>query len=271
MRYTNLYLIFIIFAAGCGQSTDSADRQEIIDRLRVFGTATTPLIATLSKEGAAKTVDIDVYAAVPLGIEATIESYTLATTGGSSVSLAPEDVTIDPTKFSYTDYATFRLLKATLTVKVPLESKFSTPAAPEGAPTSSTTTTGTTTASVGGDVNFGLKLMAGGKEVTMTSAFAARAEGSSDLSWVAPTIDSITPADQTSVAKNDVKLSMTNTGTNDRRVTYGWFVTGGEIANRRAQSTTWQPRNSGNFTLVGILHGQTTRGFAIKVVNITVP
>ena len=253
----------------CGKINQPDDRQEDINGLRVLGTSTSPLVATLSLAGATKTVAITIYAAVPLGQTASLEAYDLPASE-RSVALAASDIAIDASKFTYKDYSAFRLLKAVVTANVPLESKFSTSSldAPPAGGTIATATSATS--SVGGDVNFGIKVKTDTAEVTMTSLFAARATGSSDLSWSGPTITGMTPADNASVSLGDVSIAMTSSQPNDTRVTYGWFVSGGTIANRRVQQSTWSPASAGGYSLVGIVHGRESRGFDIKVYDVTV-
>ena len=268
----NLLLILGASAWGamaCGQKTATAGRQEVIDGLRVLGTSTGNVaIATLSEEKTPQTVEIIVYAAVPLGQTASLEAYDL-TASGQNVDLAASDLTIDPAKFQYDDHSAFRLLRAPITAKVPLSSKFakatdvSAPAQPVEPGTTSST-------SVGGDVNFGLKVSCGDSVITMTSLFAAREAGADELKWTAPQITAMTPQDKASVGQGDVAISMTATAANDTRMNYGWFVSGGSIADRRVQSSTWTPSGAGGYTLVGIVHGRSTRGFDLKVFDVTV-
>ncbi|MBF0443176.1 MAG: hypothetical protein HQK54_14805, partial [Oligoflexales bacterium] len=193
MRYLIIYLFLITgVMTGCGKKeADALSRQELLDRLKVFGTVANPLVSKLAKQEGESTVPITVHIAVPGNSEATIEPFKPSAENPMEVVLEASDITVDPSSFKYDQYTGFRHLQAGITAKVPLESRF-----PSGR---------------GGDAKFGLRIKSGGSEFLMTSLFAVRPEGSSDLTLASPTIDSITPAEGASVGSGNVKISMTAT------------------------------------------------------------
>ena len=50
----------------------------------------------------------------------------------------------------------------------------------------------------------------------------------------------------------------------------GWFVSGGEVQNRRSAETTWYPDGGGAYSIIGTVRARRSRGFAIEVIDVNV-
>jgi hypothetical protein len=225
------------------------DRQEVIAKLRGIGAGTTPLVSEPSVAGEApKVVAVTVYAALPDGETATIEPYS-DLPGPFALSLPVEAVTIDTASVKYDALPGFQLLSFKAALAVP-EAAYLEPLG--GA----------------GQVRYGFFLKSGDEEEKMVGSFMVYPKDSPELAWTNPEIAVVTPTEGETVS-GDVDLEATIVDPNDEGLKLGWFVSDGEIKNRRAKETVWAAPGAGEHTLIVTAHGKRSRGFAMKVVSVT--
>jgi len=266
----NLFHLAIISAlipfASCGPQSTDGPRQELISGVRVLGISGSPLVPQIVKKGAeATSVELTVYVAVPLGETASVAARTLGSSPGGQV-IKPENLAIQTDGFSYEDHNGFRLLTFKMTAPVPDESSFS--SGQGGQATPDPTSTSTTTQATRGQVRYGIDVSAGGKIESVESAFSVASEGAEDLAWTSPEVTISAPATTSEADVDSETITLSHTSPTSETYTIGWFVSGGEIANRRTASTTWTPGDAGSYTLVGTVRGMRSKGFGIKVIDV---
>lgn len=83
------------------------------------------------------------------------------------------------------------------------------------------------------------------------------------------TID--TPVADEPVSGTKVTISSTLKNTQDEPVKIGWYVSAGEIKNRRAASTEWELPGSGEYTLIFTIRGKESRNGDIQIRRVTLP
>ncbi len=72
---------------------------------------------------------------------------------------------------------------------------------------------------------------------------------------------------------SDKKLSIASTLQNeqDEPVKIGWYVSAGEIKNRRASATEWELPGSGSYTLIFTIRGKESRNGDIQIREVVLP
>jgi len=72
---------------------------------------------------------------------------------------------------------------------------------------------------------------------------------------------------------SDTKLTIASTLSNaqDEPVKIGWYVSAGEIKNRRASTTEWELPGSGDYTLIFTVRGKESRNGDIQIRRVTLP
>ena len=248
----HIYLATLILlgATACG---DTADKQELIEKLRVLGAQTNPLTSTPSVSGGqAATVELTVYAAVTSGNDVVVESFE-DDPNFSSYVLSKDEITIDTDSITYESYAGFRLASIPAQLTVPEKTALD--------------AAGDTT-----QVRYGIVIRDGDEEEKVVGSFHVFEEGSENLQWSHPEISILTPESTDSLNKNsDTSLKSSATDNTGDSLTYGWFVSGGEIKNRRAKNTTWETGDGSIQTLVLTVRNKSSRGFAIEVRDFNLP
>ena len=229
------------------------DRQENIDSLRTFGLAASPLVNSPSVDGQpAKTVEVTFYAAVPLGLTAALTPFVDHASSLGAVPLPAAAIAIEAGSEHYEDFNSFRLFSAKAKLTLPTTAAFH------------------KANFAGGQVRYGLTVTAGADHEDVVADLVLFPDGAPQLAWQNPTIDITTPLSAAGVATSgtiDLKAEIGNV--NAEGVKVGWFVSKGQVANRRAAATTWKLTNAGPQTVAVAVHGIQSRGFAIKVIDVT--
>lgn len=72
---------------------------------------------------------------------------------------------------------------------------------------------------------------------------------------------------------SDTKLTIASTLSNaqDEPVKIGWYVSAGEIKNRRASTTEWELPGSGDYTLILTVRGKESRNGDIQIRRVSLP
>jgi hypothetical protein len=94
--------------------------------------------------------------------------------------------------------------------------------------------------------------------------------GAPQLAWKNPTLAIADPLSNATVSTSGkIDLNATITNPQNEGVVVGWFVTDGDVDNRRASSTQWSLTHTGTETVAATVHGVTSRGFAMQIINVT--
>jgi hypothetical protein len=83
------------------------------------------------------------------------------------------------------------------------------------------------------------------------------------------TIDA--PAADEAVTSTKLTIASTLNNPQDEPVKIGWYVSAGEIKNRRAASTEWELPGSGEYTLIFTVRGKESRNGDIQIRRVTLP
>jgi hypothetical protein len=236
---------------GCG--APGGDRQEVISSLRTFGISVEPLVPSLTINVASPSIaTVKLYAAVPLGETATLSPFVDSGSANGAIPISAENIEIQAGSEEYVDYNKFRLFTALAKVTLPGVEAFRSPGG-----------------FTGGQVRYGLSVATATQREDVISNIAVFPEDSPEAGWTNPTVDISSFKNGASVKTGKVQLAATITKPNEESVKLGWFVSSGEIQNRRAEETTWQLSDSGPQTVAVTIHGSKSRGFFLKVVDVT--
>lgn len=249
MKKTILALSLGLLAFGSIACDEEEDRYEHLKKLRAFGVASNPVIATPSTAAAPQVMTLTFHAAVPLGEEITAEPFV----DEQARFAQTVELTLVPGSETYTDYAAFRLYSVQATAPVPTADLVVIPPEPGFL-----------------RVRYGLKLTSGSEEEKIVGNFLLYPAGAPEASWTAPTVDIITPAAGTPASGDDqeLKAEITNPIGEDMRV--GWFVSDGNVKNRRAKDTEWETPDAGPHTILVTIRGTKSGSFAFKAMDVTV-
>ena len=92
-------------------------------------------------------------------------------------------------------------------------------------------------------------------------------DGSPALAWTAPAIAITKPTSTAAAGSLDLEGTIESAGLETNRVS--WFVSSGQVKNRRAKTTIWQDAESGVQTVVMTVRGTKSGAFAIKTQTVT--
>jgi hypothetical protein len=236
---------------GCGGTEDPFER---LTKLRGIGVKASPVVSQPSTDATPQSVQLTVYAALPAGKTADVEAYE-DVVAPNVAKIAKADIIIDQASKQYDDYNGIRVLSFNATVKIPNQATFFTD------PTNP----------IRNQIRYGFKLSSESEEEIIVGNHLVVPSDDTRLSLKDPTIAIDTPSDTADVKKDeDVKLVATVSNPNKEQVKVGWFVTSGEITNRRAKSTLWNKFETGAQTVIVTAHGKDSKGFAMSVVQVTV-
>lgn len=248
-----LALAMLTSLVACG---DDSARPEVLDKLRVLGVGALPIASAPAPAGTTQNVTLTIHAVVPLG-----ETVTVGTFDDEKSPLmynvpASEITVTQPQAGDYTDMDDFRLVSATATVPVPSEAVFDLfPNNDKGV-----------------RVRYGLTVIGTKKTEYVVGSFMTYKAGSSELNWQVPTVDIENPTNQEDVTIPEKGLEVVGkvTNPNDEDTKVGWFVSSGEIENRRAYTTKWRKAKDGKQALILTAHGKKSKAFTLKVIEVNV-
>jgi len=242
-----LYLALLVY--GCD---GEKERYEDVNKLRALGVLSDKAVVEPSTVATPQSVSLTFYAAQPHGEVITAEAYqdTSSSSGG-----APATLVIDQSSAATEAHSSFDIyhVKATLTIP-PAEALMF-----RGLNNNAT-------------VPYGVKLTskANGTQ-NIVGNVVVFASGSPQLTALAPlpTVKINAPAKSAAVTgSQDLNATAATTGEESLRL--GWFTSGGEIKNRNAAATTWDPKKTtGGVTLVVTVRGAKTGAFALDVIDFT--
>lgn len=226
MNIRSLILFLNFFLWSCNGDDDPFER---VQKLRALGAAPTP-IALAPLPGA--TFTLTVYAVVPLGGTVTAEpSLDEASRYALSVPVA-----LVPGSESYTEHSNFRLYQARFlmpvpTIEIPTDRGFL-------------------------PLRYAITLRSGSEEEKIVGNTTIYPPGSPQLQWQPPTASIATPLDSNigNKEKIEVKANFTSLIAEDN-LRMSWFVTSGNLRNRRAKETIWEKADSGPQSIILTVRG----------------
>ena len=228
------------------------ERYEDVVKLRALGVLSDKAVVEPSTAATSQSISLTFYAAHPHGEVITAEAYQDSSRSSAGV---PATLIIDPNSAATEAHASLDIyhVKATLSIPPAEALKF------QGINKNAT-------------VPYAVKLTsrANGTQIIVGNivVFAA---GSPQLATLAfmPTVKITAPTKAAAVSGNqDLSASATTTG--DESLRLGWFTSDGEIKNRNAAVTTWDPKKTtGEVTLIATVRGAKTGAFALDVVDFT--
>ena len=232
------------------------DRQEKIASLRTLGIAIqNPLVTTPSVEGqSAKSVLVKLYAAVPLGEKAAIQPFEDAGSGNGAINVPASSIDIVAGKDNLTGYHGFQLFTAEARIIVPTLAQLRVAASQF----------------IGGQLRYGLTVATTFEHEDVIANILVVPDGAAEVAWTNPSIDTpdLVKNNVVSIA-GDIDLKAAIVNPNNESLKVGWFVTDGEVSNRRAAETVWTLKNPGPVTVAVVVHGTRSRGFDVKVIDVT--
>lgn len=227
----NLYKQILAFCAifmltACSDTDDPFER---VQKLRALGVAPTP-IALAPQPGA--NFMLTVYAAVPLGGLVTAEP---SLDDASRYALSVP-VSLVPGSESYTEHSTFRLFQARFVMPVP--------------PLEIPSDRGFLA------LRYAIMLRSEGEEEKIVGNTTLYPQGSPALGWQPPTASIATPLDGNIENKQKIELKANfSSQIEGDNLRMSWFVTSGNLRNRRAKETIWEKAGSGPQSVILTVRG----------------
>ena len=246
-----------VIITGCGSRGGAA--QEQISGLRTLGVLVDdPLVNTpSSSDQNPNQAHIVIYAAVPLGITATVKPFVDSGSTEGALQLPISAIHINGGTNIYDEHNSFRLMRMPASIDLPTSNQFM-----KNSRSSSFS---------GGQISYGFTISTSDTEENTIANLNVFPSEAAQSSWKTAKLTLASPADGSTVSKaNTINLTATvSDGVGENEV-IGWFVSDGTVSNRRAISTTWKPAHTGPQTIVVVFHGVSSRGFAIVVHDVTV-
>ena len=210
----------MLFACGGDQ-----DRYEDIQKMRALGVLSDKAVVEPSTASAPQTVSLTFYAALPHGDSVTAATYTddAGSSGGT-----PAAVVLDQSSAGVDTHASFNIyhIKGVMTVPGVEALAF------KGLDQNAT-------------VQYGVKLdsAANGTQIILGNVvvYPSGAEQLKTLGAL-PTVKITAPA-KAAALSDGADISADVATTNSETVRIGWFITGGQIKNRNAAATHWDPKD----------------------------
>ena len=84
-----------------------------------------------------------------------------------------------------------------------------------------------------------------------------------------PGVAITSPTDGSTIGNSKQPIGANLTPTNDETYRFGWFVSGGEIQNRNATVTNWDPKGTGAYTVIATARGAKSGAFTFVVADVT--
>ncbi len=220
-------------------------RQEKVDKLRAIGVSSTPLTASPGS-----VVTLIYYLAGPSGLTLNAQIFS---DSNSSVGLQ-SPATIDQSSTKETNFGNLSLYQITGTVTIPQQARI---LLSNYFPVRS---------------RYGVRVTSQtGEDQKIVGDILVYPEGSKELQYVTPSVSIQNPAAQTLPSGATQPVELVYNPVNNENFRVGWFVSGGEIKNRRAKSTEWTvPSDKGSHTLIATIRGLKSSAFSLKVMQVNV-
>jgi len=249
LRHASLLLGILCF--GCSDGEE--DRQERVTTLRTFGMSSSPLIPAPTTDSANPSrAIVTIHAAVPLGATASIAAFQDSGSTGGAFPVPLTDINVEAGSEQYTDYNSFRLFTARASIKIPpaillARGEFK-----------------------GAQIRYGLTITSGAEHENVVANIGVFPAGSPESTWENPSAEISSLSEGLAIApSDDIDLIVVPGNEVAEDIKIGWFVSSGEVTNRRAAQTKWKLEDKGPQTVAVSVRGAKSHGFALKVINVT--
>ena len=243
--------LLVLSATLLGGCSGNEERYEVVTKLRAFGVEANPFVTAASPIGNPTTATLTFFAALPLDHTVTAEPLAME---GPSFSRAL-DLTLVAGSEAYEDHDKFRIFSVKGTVVVPAADSVLIPSFP-------------------GFVTFryGIKLRADdGEEEKVVGNIVVFSNNKDELKWkdTPPSVHiSSLVAGQSVSGAVDLKGEVLSS--NGEKFKISWFVSSGEVKNKRAIETTWDKIAKGPQTIILTARGKSTSAFSWAAVDVVV-
>ncbi len=240
----------LLSLSACGSAEDS---QEHLSQLHVIGASTLPLVSLASRPGEAPQVlELTAYVALPPAIEVTSIEPLVDGSAVDFVSLSAQQIKVKKDSYSYQSYVGFQLLSFKVDLAVPENSALSFSAG-------------------SAQVRYGLSIKTAAEEEKFWGVFLVSPPGSPELGLVNPGVAISSPNSNKVVAANsEVEINAVFKEPPEEELQLAWFVSGGEIKNRRVASTSWKTKGPGRENLIFTARDRKHQSFSMDIVTVTV-
>lgn len=229
----------------CGSCRNDMDRAEVIDRVRGLGASLSEGVITPSTD-TVNFITATIYVALPKGRQLTLSAFK-DTKQGLYHNLDSNRIVIDEASLNYDEYSSLQIASFNVRLEVPKKLEL----------------TGFRR------VKYALEARSGDDSELLLGTFevSEQAEDRADpleIEVLKPVADSSYKKDQ------EVAMESLIDNPNSDSTKLAWFVTGGEVQNRRAYKTIWTPKKSGPHTIIFTARGVYSRTFAYRVIDVEV-
>ncbi len=263
MRTLIVSLVLGMSALAC---SDMNSRPETADKLKPILVLVNPPIE--SKTPVAPLPDTSLKPPLP-GDTVTLEFHFVGPVDFKNITLTPAEPELRPLTLPISNWTVFApdfhpysgLQHITIEATAPL---------PTAAELTALAPTFATTGVV--RLRYTLVVSDGERELPLAGDFVVyrdNAVQSSQWSLFGSSIDS--PAAKQNVSDKKLTISSTLKNVQDEPVKLGWYVSGGEIKNRRASETEWELPGAGSYTLVFTIRGKESRNGDIQIREVVLP
>jgi hypothetical protein len=241
---------FVLFVVACACNEDM-DRQEVLDRFRGLGSIADPLVSIPSVGDIVSEVELTVYLVMPTDQEI-VSAEPYEDDGSVAVpALGKDSVFVDASSITHQDYNEVRVGSFKATLLVPgAESLPALASLPRA------------------QVRYGFVVKSDTDTETIVGNFVVAKPDGEELAWQVPTISVATPETDGVLDPTSMDLEARINNVNDEPLKMGWFVTSGEVSNRRALTTTWKEYDKKDQSIIATVHGKWSRGFSFQVINV---
>lgn len=225
------------------------DRQEVISKIRGIGLTPVPLVNTPSTATHTKTVDLKVYVAGVKNEPISFSSFQDQATSSAFLLDSSEYEILQATQ-AVESHNGFDLTTVTVRAQIPSADKLP----PQGA-----------------KVRVGIRATGKTNQENIIGDFLVVPEGDDSLlNLEIPTVEIQSPTSSSVLKSGETFNVIASTNIKDENLKLGWFVSAGEITNRRAINTYWKLPSAGSHTLIVTVRGKDSLAMGIQILDVTV-
>lgn len=244
LKYNKIFLFLCLL--NCGGPDD---RQEVISKVRGIGLIPVPLVNTPSTASHTKTVDLKVYVAGVKHEAITFTSFQDQPTSSAYLLDSSQYEILSGTQ-SVESHNGLDLTTVTVRAQIPTADKLP----PQG-----------------GKVRLGIRATGKTNQENLIGDFLVVPEGDSALlNLGSPTVEILSPSSSTVLKAGETFNVIASTNIQDENLKFGWFVSAGEITNRRAIDTYWKLPSAGSHTLIVTVRGKDSLALGIQILDLIV-
>jgi hypothetical protein len=240
------FLYFLVATATFLSCGEEPERYEQLSKIRGLGVSVNPLVPLV---GTDTQVSLNIFAAVPTSFE----NIDVSVSEDKASIFAPNSPLMSVISVGSETYGPIRILNIQASAVLPPEALMVWNDEQEA------------------QFRYGFKVSAPGQEdeKIVGSVLVVRSAESPKRVWAQPTISIDGIGEGANISKDQlVKVTIVNEQAEE--VKAGWFVSSGEIKNRRSYETQWQNAGDGEQVIIGTVRGMTSRSFAMDIRKVSV-